>query len=219
MKTVNIALLGFGTVGSGVYEAIRQNNDKYEKTLGLRLEIKKILVSNISKKRDIDTALLTDNIDEAITDDIDIVIEVMGGIDFAKKCILTAFSKGKSVVSANKDLIANFGKELYEAADKNKVFFMYEASVCGGIPILRTINEHLSGEKISEVTGIVNGTTNFILTKMYQKYGLTFDTVLSEAQELGYAEADPTADVEGLDAARKVAILASLCFSAYVTVT
>ena len=91
MKTVNIALLGFGTVGSGVYEAIRQNNDKYEKTLGLRLEIKKILVSNISKKRDIDTALLTDNIDEAITDDIDIVIEVMGGIDFAKKCILTAF--------------------------------------------------------------------------------------------------------------------------------
>ena len=217
MKTVNIALLGFGTVGSGVYEAIRQNNDKYEKTLGLRLEIKKILVSNINKKRDIDTALLTDNIDEAITDDIDIVIEVMGGIDFAKKCILTAFSKGKSVVSANKDLIANFGKELYEAADKNRVFFMYEASVCGGIPILRTINEHLSGEKISEVTGIVNGTTNFILTKMYQKYGLTFDTVLSEAQELGYAEADPTADVEGLDAARKVAILASLCFSAYVT--
>ena len=217
MKTVNIALLGFGTVGSGVYEAIRQNNDKYEKTLGLRLEIKKILVSNISKKRDIDTALLTDNIDEAITDDIDIVIEVMGGIDFAKKCILTAFSKGKSVVSANKDLIANFGKELYEAADKNKVFFMYEASVCGGIPILRTINEHLSSEQISEVTGIVNGTTNFILTKMYQKYGLTFDTVLSEAQELGYAEADPTADVEGLDAARKVAILASLCFSAYVS--
>ena len=217
MKTVNIALLGFGTVGSGVYEAIRQNNDKYEKTLGLRLEIKKILVSNISKKRDIDTALLTDNIDEAITDDIDIVIEVMGGIDFAKKCILTAFSKGKSVVSANKDLIANFGKELYEAADKNKAFFMYEASVCGGIPILRTINEHLSSEQISEVTGIVNGTTNFILTKMYQKYGLTFDTVLSEAQELGYAEADPTADVEGLDAARKVAILASLCFSAYVT--
>ena len=124
MKTVNIALLGFGTVGSGVYEAIRQNNDKYEKTLGLRLEIKKILVSNINKKRDIDTALLTDNIDEAITDDIDIVIEVMGGIDFAKKCILTAFSKGKSVVSANKDLIANFGKELYEAADKNKVFFI-----------------------------------------------------------------------------------------------
>lgn len=216
MKNINIALLGFGTVGRGVFDAINMNNDKYIKQLGVKFDIKKILVSDINKKRDVDTKLLTTDINEAITDEIDIVIEVMGGIDFAKKCILTAFEKGKSVVSANKDLIANHSKELYDNAYKNKVFFMYEASVCGGIPILRTIREHLSSEKISEVTGIVNGTTNFILTKMYQKYGLSYETVLSEAQELGYAEADPTSDVEGLDAARKIAILSSLCFSAYV---
>jgi homoserine dehydrogenase len=216
MKNINIALLGFGTVGRGVFDAINMNNDKYIKQLGVKFNINKILVSDINKKRDIDTNLFTNSIDEAITDEIDIVIEVMGGIDFAKKCILKAFENGKSVVSANKDLIANHSKELYESAYKNKVFFMYEASVCGGIPIIRTIEEHLSSEQITEVTGIVNGTTNFILTKMYQKYGLTYETVLSEAQELGYAEADPTADVEGLDAARKIAILSSLCFSAYV---
>jgi len=136
--------------------------------------------------------------------------KVLGGSTF-----IAAADAGSTVdmITDNAGLDTNSKK----AADKNKVFFMYEASVCGGIPILRTIKEHLSGEQISEVTGIVNGTTNFILTKMYQKYGLTFDTVLSEAQELGYAEADPTADVEGLDAARKVAILASLCFSSYVT--
>ena len=157
MKNINIALLGFGTVGRGVFDAINMNNDKYIKQLGVKFNI----------NRDIDTNLFTNSIDEAITDEIDIVIEVMGGIDFAKKCILKAFENGKSVVSANKDLIANHSKELYESAYKNKVFFMYEASVCGGIPIIRTIEEHLSSEQITEVTGIVNGTTNFILTKMW----------------------------------------------------
>lgn len=218
MKVMNIALLGFGTVGTGVYNSIKMNSEKIKKELGLEINIKKILVSNTSKKREFeDSSLFTDNLDEIINDDeINIVVEVMGGIDFAKKAILSAFEKRKHVVSANKDLIAVNAKLLYEKAFENNCFFMYEASVCGGIPIIRIINNHLFSEKISEVMGIVNGTTNFILTKMYQKYGLTYETVLSEAKELGYAEADPTADVEGYDAARKIAILSSLCFDTYV---
>lgn len=219
MNFINIALLGFGTVGTGVYNAIQMNKEKLKKELNIEFNIKKILVSDISKKREtlIDKALFTQDIDEIINDEtINIVVEVMGGIELAKKYIISSFEKNKHVVSANKDLIAINSKELYEYAYKNKCFFMYEASVCGGIPIIRTINNHLLAEKINEVMGIVNGTTNFILTKMYQKYGLTYETVLSEAQELGYAESDPSSDVQGYDAGRKIAILASLCFSAYV---
>ena len=218
MKTINIALLGFGTVGSGVYNAIKSNEEKLKKEFNANLIIKKILVSDKTKKRaeDINPNIFTDNFTDVITDDIDLVVEVMGSMDFAKKCILTAFERGKHVVSANKDLIATYGQELYKAAYENNCFFMYEASVCGGIPILRVINNHLFGEKIEKVTGIMNGTTNYILSKMYQE-GLEYKDVLSEAQRLGYAEADPTSDVEGYDSARKVAILSSLCFNTYVT--
>ena len=218
MRTINIALLGFGTVGSGVYNAIKSNEETLKKELNANLIIKKILVSDKTKKRaeDINPNIFTDNFTDVITDDIDLVVEVMGSMDFAKKCILTAFERGKHVVSANKDLIATYGQELYKAAYENNCFFMYEASVCGGIPILRVINNHLFGEKIEKITGIMNGTTNYILSKMYQE-GLEYKDVLSEAQRLGYAEADPTSDVEGYDSARKVAILSSLCFNTYVT--
>lgn len=218
MKTINIALLGFGTVGSGVYNAIKSNEEKLKKEFNANLIIKKILVSDKTKKRaeDINPNIFTDNFTDVITDDIDLVVEVMGSMDFAKKCILAAFERGKHVVSANKDLIATYGQELYKAAYENNCFFMYEASVCGGIPILRVINNHLFGEKIEKITGIMNGTTNYILSKMYQE-GLEYKDVLSEAQRLGYAEADPTSDVEGYDSARKVAILSSLCFNTYVT--
>ena len=218
MNTFNIALLGFGTVGRGLYEAIQINKDRFASELNAQLNIKKILVSDISKKRaeHIASNLFTDKFDDVLSDDIDIVVEVIGSIDTAKKYILSAFSKSKHVVSANKDLIAVSAKQLYEEAYKNKCFFMYEAAVCGGIPILRTINSHFLGEKIEELIGIVNGTTNFILTKMYQNHGLSYESVLSEAQDLGYAEADPTSDVEGYDSARKIAILSSLCFSSYL---
>ena len=218
MRNINIALLGFGTVGSGVYNAIKSNEEKLKKEFNANLIIKKILVSDKTKKRaeDINPNIFTDNFTDVITDDIDLVVEVMGSMDFAKKCILTAFERGKHVVSANKDLIATYGQELYKAAYENNCFFMYEASVCGGIPILRVINNHLFGEKIEKITGIMNGTTNYILSKMYQE-GLEYKDVLSEAQRLGYAEADPTSDVEGYDSARKLAILSSLCFNTYVT--
>lgn len=217
MKTVKVAILGLGTVGSGVYKLIQKRADVMEKTIGAQMEVKKILVRNINKKREgVDASLLTDNWNDIIEDDeIQIVIEVMGGIEPAKTMILEALRAGKNVVSANKDLIAEEGHVLLATAEENRVDFLFEAAVAGAIPIIRPMKQCLAVNDISEVVGIVNGTTNYILTKMTEE-GMDFSDALEKAQELGFAEADPTSDVEGLDAGRKVAIMASTAFHSRV---
>lgn len=217
MKKIKIGLLGLGTVGTGVYKLIGRRADSMEKTIGAELEIKKILVHNMNKKREgIDPSLLTDDWREIIEDDeIQIVVEVMGGMEPAKTIILEALRAGKNVVSANKDLIAEEGRILLDTAQENGKDFLFEAAVAGGIPIIRPLKQCLAANEISDVLGIVNGTTNYILTKMFED-GMEFEDALRQAQELGYAEADPTADVEGLDAGRKVAIMASIAFHSRV---
>ena len=217
MKTVKVAILGLGTVGSGVYKLIQKRADVMEKTIGAQMEVKKILVRNMNKKREgVDASLLTDNWNDIIEDEeIQIVIEVMGGIEPAKTMILEALRAGKNVVSANKDLIAEEGHVLLATAEENHVDFLFEAAVAGAIPIIRPMKQCLAVNDISEVVGIVNGTTNYILTKMTEE-GMDFSDALEKAQELGFAEADPTSDVEGLDAGRKVAILASVAFNSRV---
>lgn len=191
MKTVKVAILGLGTVGSGVYKLIQKRADVMEKTIGAQMEVKKILVRNINKKREgVDASLLTDNWNDIIEDDeIQIVIEVMGGIEPAKTMILEALRAGKNVVSANKDLIAEEGHVLLATAEENRVDFLFEAAVAGAIPIIRPVKQCLAVNDISEVVGIVNGTTNYILTKMTEE-GMDFSDALEKAQELGFAEAD-----------------------------
>lgn len=217
MKKIKIGLLGLGTVGTGVYELIGRRADIMDKTIGAELEIKKILVHNMNKKREgIEPSLLTDDWREIVEDDeIQIVVEVMGGMEPAKTIILEALRAGKNVVSANKDLIAEEGRILLDTAQENGKDFLFEAAVAGGIPIIRPLKQCLAANEISDVLGIVNGTTNYILTKMFED-GMEFEDALRQAQELGYAEADPTADVEGLDAGRKVAIMASIAFHSRV---
>lgn len=216
-RVIKVALLGLGTVGTGVYKLIGRRSDEMVSKIGAQLSIEKILVHNMKKTRQgIEKGLLTDNWEDIINnDEIQIVIEVMGGIEPARTMILEALEKGKSVVTANKDLVAEHGRELYEAAKANHVDFLFEAAVAGGIPIIRPLKQCLAANKIDEVTGIVNGTTNYILTKMFEE-GMDFGNALKKAQELGYAEADPTADVEGLDAGRKMAIMASSAFHSRV---
>lgn len=216
-KKIKIGLLGFGTVGTGVVRVLRENRDEINTKVGAELEVKAVLVRDKNKPRPYMEGLqLTDNIDDILQDkEIDIVIELMGGLNPAKEYMLKALNAGKSVVTANKDVVAQFGKEMFDTAEKNNVDFMFEASVGGGIPIITPLQQCLTANRITEVMGIVNGTTNYMLTKMTQ-FGSDYDDVLKEAQKLGYAEANPAADVEGLDAARKAAILASLAFSAEV---
>ena len=198
-KTIKVGLLGLGTVGTGVYKLIGRRSEEMQQKTGAALEIKKILVHNMKKVRQgVDQNLLTDQWKEIIEDDeIQIVIEVMGGIEPAKTMITEALKAGKNVVSANKDLIAEYGKELYDAAKEGSADFLFEAAVAGGIPIIRPLKQCLEGNQIDEIMGIVNGTTNYILTKMFED-GMDFTEALAKATELGYAEADPTADVEGL---------------------
>ena len=218
-NVIKAALLGFGTVGTGVYKVLKNQEKEMSAKIGCKIEIKKILVRNIEKAaaKIEDASLLTSQWDEIINDpEIEIVIELMGGINPAKEYILSALKAGKHVVSANKDLIAVHGHELLDAAHESKVDFLFEAAVAGGIPIIRPLKECLAGNHMAEVMGIVNGTTNFILTKMTQE-GMEFKDALALATELGYAEADPTADIEGLDAGRKVAIMASIAFHSRVT--
>ena len=217
-QTIKIGLLGLGTVGSGVYKIIERQKEEMVKKTGARLEIAGILVHNLNKVRDgVDTSLLTDRWEDIINnDEISIVIEVMGGIEPAKTMILEALNSRKNVVTANKDLVAEYGRELLDAAENNGVDFLFEAAVAGGIPIIRPLKQCLAANEMDEVIGIVNGTTNYILTKMFEE-GMDFDEALAKATELGYAEADPTADIEGLDAGRKVAIMASIAFHSRVT--
>lgn len=219
METVKIALLGLGTVGTGVYKVLKAQQEEIPHKVGAKIQLKKVLVRNTekaSRKLD-DPSILTTEWKSILEDpEISIVVEVMGGIEPARSYILDALHAGKSVVTANKDLLASHGKELMDAAAETKSDLLFEASVAGGIPIIRPLKECLAGNHISEVMGIVNGTTNFILTKMAEE-GMEFQEALALATELGYAEADPTADIEGLDAARKVAILASIAFHSRVT--
>ena len=216
-KEINIGLLGFGTVGSGVAMVLKENAHEITQKVGAQLKLKKVLVRDVNKKRPyLEDIHLTENVEDIIEDkDIDIVIELMGGINPAKEYMLRAISNGKSVVTANKDVVAAYGSELFNAAEKNNVDIRYEASVGGGIPIITPLKQCLTGNRISEVMGIVNGTTNYMLTKM-TKEGSDYDTVLKQAQDKGYAEANPAADVEGMDAARKAAILASIAFNTKV---
>ena len=216
MKTVKIALLGFGTVSQGTFNLLQDNVDLITNRIDVTIEISKIFVRNPDKYTNItlpSTAQYVTNIDDVLNDEsIAIVVELMGGTTFAKDCVEAALKHGKSVVTANKDLLAEAGPYLFDLAYKNHVDLRFEASVLGGIPIIRTLYDSLGGNRITELVGIMNGTTNFILSKMTDE-GLSYGDVLKEAQDLGYAEADPTADVEGLDAARKLAILASISFN------
>ena len=217
-RVIKAALLGAGVVGSGVYELAQILAEDIEYKTGAALEIKKVLVRNLNKKREgIAEEILTDNWKDIVEDpEIDIVIELMGGIEPARTYILEAIAAGKQVVTANKDLLAEDGRELLEASDAAGTDLLFEASVGGAIPIIRPLKQSMAGDNITEIMGIVNGTTNYILTKMSEK-GMSYEDALRQATELGYAESDPTADVEGYDAGRKIAIMASLAFHSRVT--
>ncbi len=218
MKTLKVGMLGAGVVGSQIARLLIANKSDLASRSGANLELVSIAVKDSKLKRDgIPAALLTTDAKSIVNDpQIDLVIEVIGGIDPAKDLILTALNNGKSVVTANKALLAKHGAELYAAADKANVDLYYEAAVAGAIPILRPLRESLVGDHVIRVMGIVNGTTNYILTKMDEN-GAAFADALKEAQALGFAESDPSADIEGFDAAAKAAILAGLAFHSRVT--
>ncbi len=218
MKPVKIGLLGLGTVGTGVVRIVEGHQEDLQGQSGSPIEISKILVKDRAKSRSVavDPNKLTEDPWEIVRDpDIDVIVEVMGGIAHSRDVILEALERGKHVVTANKDLMALHGPEILAKAREKGCDVLYEASVAGGIPIIRTLIEGFSSDRITKIMGIVNGTTNYILTKMSQE-GAAYADVLKEAQALGYAESDPTSDVEGLDAARKMTILATLGFRANV---
>lgn len=220
MNKVKIALLGLGNVGMGVWRILNTNKNEIMKRSGYEIEVSKILVRDISKHRDLNVPkeLLTTDFSEIINnEDIKIVVELIGGAEPALEYMLMAMKHKKHVVTANKLVLATQGEELFNAADEEGVMFYYEASVGGGIPIIREINESLTANKILQLIGIVNGTTNYILTKMTLE-GMDFNKALKEAQDKGFAEADPTSDVEGYDVAYKLAIMASLAFGTRVNV-
>ena len=216
---IQIALLGLGTVGTGVYKVLQKQKAEMLPKLGQEVEVSRILVRNLERaaSKVEDPSILTDKWEDIVSDDtIDIVVEVMGGMEPARTYILDALHAGKNVVTANKDLIAVDGHALMDAAKDAGKDFLFEAAVAGGIPIIQPLKQALQGNYIEEIVGIVNGTTNFILTKMEEE-GMEFREALQLATDLGYAEADPTADIEGLDAGRKMAILASIGFHSRVT--
>lgn len=220
MKKVKIALLGLGNVGRGVCMILNSNKEEIMKRSGYEVEISKILVRDKNKSRGVDVPneILTTDFNDIVNDNsIKIVLEIMGGIEPAKEYTLKCMDAGKHIVTANKMLIATHGDELFQKADINNVMFKYEASVAGGIPIINGINESLTANKIKELYGIINGTTNYILTKM-ECDGLGFHEALKESQEKGYAEADPTSDIEGYDAQYKLSILSSLAFGTKIDV-
>ncbi|MDD2498380.1 MAG: homoserine dehydrogenase, partial [Desulfitobacteriaceae bacterium] len=222
-NVVNVAVIGMGTVGTGVVKVLINNQENIARKVGANIKIKKILDKNSERvlpkigELNLDKDILTNDLKNIIDDqDIQVVVETIGGIEPAKSIISQVLEAGKSVVTANKDLIASHGKELFDVAKKEHVDLFFEASVAGGIPIIQSLKESLAGNRIRQIVGIVNGTTNYILTKMTAE-GKDFEDVLKEAQELGYAEANPTSDVGGYDAARKMAILASIAFNSRIT--
>lgn len=218
VRTIHAALLGAGVVGGGVYEQTGKLKDDMVSKSGANLKITHVLVKDKTKSRPgIDKEVLTDSWQDIISDpSVEIVIETMGGIEPAKTYITEAIKAGKQVITANKDLIAQHGEELTALADEHGTDLLYEASVAGAIPIIRPLIQNMAGDDLTEVMGIVNGTTNYILTKMTES-GMSYETALAKATELGFAEPDPTADVEGYDAGRKIAIMASLAFHSRVT--
>ena len=216
-KVIQIALLGAGTVGSGVVKVLEMNRRQITERVGALIQLKTVLVRTLGKARpELASYQVTDKIEDILNDEeIDVVVELMGGIHPAREYMLRAMEAGKSVVTANKDVVAQFGKDMFDMAERQDVDFLFEASVGGGIPIITPLKQCLTANKVTEIMGIVNGTTNYMLTKMTE-CGSDYNTVLKEAQEKGYAEANPSADVDGLDAARKAAILASLAFNTRV---
>ncbi|UXR29323.1 homoserine dehydrogenase [Staphylococcus simulans] len=219
MKKLNIALVGLGTVGSGVVKIIEENHQQIKDTIHKDLHIKHILVRDKKKKRPLNISKyhLTEDVDEILNDDeVDIVIEVMGGIEPTVEWLKKSLKQGKHVITANKDLLAVHLRTLEDLAEENGVALKFEASVAGGIPIVNAINNGLNANNISKFMGILNGTSNFILSKM-TKEGASFKEALDEAQRLGFAEADPTDDVEGIDAARKVVIVTYLSFNRVIS--
>lgn len=218
MKTIKIGLLGLGNIGTGTYKTLEMNREEIEATLGTKVDIVKILEKDIDRDRGIavDREKFTSDPDSIFKDpEIDIVIELLGGIEPATTFMLSAMENGKHVVTANKAAVAANYSKLMETAKANNIMFRFEASVGGGIPILGTLTGPLRANKFEEVMGILNGTTNYILTMM-TKEGLEYETALKDAQDQGFAEADPTADVEGIDAANKLSILMALMFDKYV---
>lgn len=218
MKKVGVAILGLGTVGGGTYEILTSKKDDFLKLQGLEVSVESVLELNAAKieKYKINPEIVTKNIAEVVGNPaVDIVVEVIGGIEPAKTFILTALKHGKTVVTANKELIAKYWHEIEATAKQNNAGFYYEASCVGGVPVIRTLMDSMQGNDIVSITGIINGTTNFIMSKMANE-GSSFDEVLKEAQAAGFAEADPTADVEGYDAAYKLSILSSLAFNVKV---
>jgi len=217
-RPITIALLGAGTVGASVAQLLTENAIDFEARVGAPLQLVGVAVRDTNKIREgIDPGLITDDAVAVATSGADIVVEVMGGIEPARSLILAAMAAGSSVVTANKALLATDGATLYEAAEKYGVDLYFEASVAGAIPLLRPLRESLAGDRVHKVMGIVNGTTNFMLTKMDEE-GIAYDDVFAEAKALGYLEADPSLDVDGHDAAAKAAILAELAFHTRVTI-
>lgn len=214
MKPIQVALLGIGTVGSGVFHVLQRNQQEIQARTGRGVEVAVVADRNVERAQSI-VAGGAEVVDDAFAavqrDDIDVVVELIGGYTVAKDLVLQAIAHGKHVVTANKALLAVHGSEIFAAAEQQGVVVAYEAAVAGGIPIVKALREGLSANQIEWVAGIINGTTNFILSEMRDK-GLGFDDVLKEAQRLGYAEADPTFDIEGVDAAHKITLLASLAF-------
>jgi homoserine dehydrogenase len=217
-EVIRVGVLGCGHVGSALVRLVTEHAALVEARAGVKVEVARVAVRNLAKERDVDVPAerFTHDAAEVVADPgVDLVVEVIGGIEPARTLILDALKAGKPVVTANKELLANFGEELFQAAEAAGVDLLFEASVAGGIPLIRPLRESLAGDRIRRIMGIVNGTTNFVLTRMTES-GASFHDALAEAQTLGYAERDPTADVEGYDAAAKAAIIASIAFGARV---
>lgn len=215
---MNIGVLGCGNVGAALISLINEHGDEIGRRTGITLKVARVAVRSLSKEREVGLGpdVLTTDPTSVVEDPaIDLVVEVIGGIEPARELISSALAGGKPVVTANKELLANVGTELYSAADEAGVDLLFEAAVAGGIPIVRPLRESLVGENVTRVMGIVNGTTNYILTKMSEE-GISYSEALAEAQSLGYAERDPTADVEGFDAGAKAAIIATIAFGSRV---
>jgi homoserine dehydrogenase len=214
MKPINVGLLGIGTVGGGTFTVLQRNCEEITRRAGRPIRITVVADKNLELAKQVTggACRLTDDAFSVVADpEVDIVIELIGGYGVAKQLVMQAIANGKHVVTANKALLATHGNEIFKAAQDKGVMIGFEAAVAGGIPIIKAVREGLTANRIEWVAGIINGTTNFILSEMRDK-GLSFDTVLKEAQRLGYAEADPTFDIEGVDAAHKITLLASLAF-------
>ena len=214
MKPIHIGILGLGTVGGGTFTVLKRNGEEIARRAGRKIVVKMVADKDLEKVRELvgNDAIITDNAHEVTCNpDIDIVVELIGGQTIAKELILEAIAHGKHVVTANKALLANHGTEIFAAARAKGVIVAFEAAVAGGIPIIKALREGLTANRITWIAGIINGTANFILSEMREK-GLAFNEVLAQAQKLGYAEADPTYDIEGIDAAHKITLMSAIAF-------